>query len=50
MPPGQRATSVHEGTSAIADTAGTGMREAGLLLIWVTVFLGTFLVGLSLIE
>jgi hypothetical protein len=47
MPPDQRADSVSEGTSAIA---GTGMREAGLLLIWVTVFLGTFLIGLSLIE
>jgi hypothetical protein len=47
MPPGQRADSMREGTSAIA---GTGMREAGLLLIWVTVFFGTFLIGLSLIQ
>ena len=45
--PGQRADSVREGTSAIA---GHSMRDAGLLLIWVSVFFGTFLIGLSLIE
>ncbi len=47
MPPGQREENAREGTSTIA---GTGMRDAGLLLIWLTVFFGTFLIGLSLIE
>lgn len=48
MPPGQqRAESAVEATSAIP---GQSMREAGLLLLWVSVFLGTFLIGLSLIE
>jgi hypothetical protein len=48
MPPGQQTESVGEGTSAIVRSQS--MREAGLLLIWVTVFFGTFLIGLSLIE
>ena len=47
MPPGQREENACERTSAIA---GIGMRDAGLLLIWLTVFFGTFLIGLSLIE
>lgn len=29
---------------------GSGLREVGLLLIWVSVFLGTFLIGLRLIS
>lgn len=49
-PPGSEKP-VPEGASAIAEEVpGQGMRDAGLLMIWVAVFLGTFLIGLSLID
>lgn len=50
VPPGA-ADPVGEAASAMAEKApGQRTREAGLLLIWVAVFLGTFLIGLGLID
>jgi hypothetical protein len=49
-PPGAKDV-VHEAASAIAqEVPGQRMREAGMLLIWIAVFLGTFLIGMSLID
>lgn len=39
------------GTGESATTLpGTGLRDAGMLMIWVSVFLATFLIGLTLID
>ncbi len=45
--PGVESPLANEATTALP---GSGLRDAGMLMIWVSVFLATFLIGLTFID